>query len=75
MLLFQEGSASLLPPTAAALKASNAASSSALAARSVEKNMEAVSSNKHAERIAMLVSLVVGFGESMGCNWCTTEFV
>jgi len=37
--------------------------------------MEAVSSNKHAERIAMLVSLVVGFGELMGCNWCTTEFV
>ena len=58
VLLFQEASASLLPLTAAALKASSAASSSASVAGSVEKNMEAASSNsKHAQRIAMLVAL------------------
>ena len=74
VLPFQEASASLLPPTAAALKDSSAASSSASAAVSVEKNIEVVSSSngKHDERIAMLISLVIGFRDLVGCNWCTS---
>jgi len=77
VLPFQEVSALLLLPIAAALKASSAASPAALAARSVEKNMEVAISNssKHAERISMPGALVGLCGIDGRCNWCTTVIV